>query len=102
MDGGHQQGHGGMASILAATGVWQHPEMALHLLQQQVSATGGMAAQHGSHAQHMHSIQQAADDDERGASRGGRTRSGDSRSSSAYASRHQQAEARRRTRINER
>jgi len=35
--------------------------------------------------------------------RGGRTRSGgDSRSSSAYASRHQAAEQRRRTRINER
>jgi hypothetical protein len=45
-----------------------------------------------------------ADQDEQRQSRGGgRTRSGgDSRSSSAYASRHQAAEQRRRTRINER
>ena len=34
--------------------------------------------------------------------RGGRTKSGDTRSSSAYASRHQAAEQRRRTRINDR
>lgn len=37
-----------------------------------------------------------------GSRAGGRTRSSDSRSSSAYASRHQAAEQRRRTRINER
>jgi hypothetical protein len=34
--------------------------------------------------------------------RGGRTKSGDTKSSSAYASRHQAAEQRRRTRINDR
>ena len=36
------------------------------------------------------------------ANRGGRTKSGDTKSSSAYASRHQAAEQRRRTRINDR
>jgi hypothetical protein len=43
----------------------------------------------------------AAGEDRMTASRG-RTRSSDSRNSSAYASRHQAAEQRRRTRINER
>ena len=43
-----------------------------------------------------------AQDDRLAAASRGRTRSSDSRSSSAYASRHQAAEQRRRTRINER
>jgi hypothetical protein len=102
MDGGVGNPPAGMnATILQAAGAFGgYPEMALHLLAQQQAGAAHMV----SHAHGMqHNMQQQQDDgDERGASRGGRTRSGDSRSSSAYASRHQQAEARRRTRINER
>lgn len=59
------------------------------------------AAQHGQFGDDHGHDKQMDLDERQGASRG-RTRSGDSRSSSAYASRHQAAEQRRRTRINER
>lgn len=64
-------------NILAAglAGV-AYPELAL------LSNLGSLMGQQQYHEQHK------ADDD-RGARGGGRTRSGDSRSSSAYASRHQ-------------
>lgn len=98
-----QQQHNPMAQMLqAATGAFGYPEMALHLLAQQ-QATGHMVhpVAHAA-ALHHHQHQQEQVEDRAASRGGGRTRSGDSRSSSAYASRHQQAEARRRTRINER
>lgn len=87
-----------MAMLQAAGAFGGYPEMALHLLAQQQAGAAHMV----SHAHHVHPSMQHQQQDDDGGSRGGRTRSGDSRSSSAYASRHQQAEARRRTRINER
>lgn len=101
--GSNPQQHPAMAQMLqAATGAYGYPEMALHLLAQQ-QATGHMVhpVAHAA-ALHHHQHQQEQVEDRAASRGGGRTRSGDSRSSSAYASRHQQAEARRRTRINER
>lgn len=95
MDGTHNHGSN---LLLQAAGMVGYPEMAAVLLaQQQQQHMGHMA----NAMQHQGGLGNG-DEDDRGAARGGRTRSGDSRSSSAYASRHQQAEARRRTRINER
>lgn len=98
MASGHNQ-HGHNASLLAAFG---HPEMMAVLLAQQQQQGHHMHQAHM--AQQQHQLEEDTEET-RGVSRGGgggRTRSGDSRSSSAYASRHQQAEARRRNRINER
>lgn len=98
-------GLGGLANIGGGLG---YPELALlSSLGAHGLGMGNMGSGMGQMPAYGHpeGQPQPADQDEQrqGGRGGGRTRSGgDSRSSSAYASRHQAAEQRRRTRINER
>ena len=88
---------GDSLSALAAAGARQthNPQLGAGL----AGGSSGAAQPGGGGGDHHHHDDLVGS---MGARAGGRTRSSDSRSSSAYASRHQAAEQRRRTRINER